>query len=116
MANTVELKDALVVSDNQTGVFGSEAGKFGEGSDSRFPTTDEKAALAGTGTPSVSNKYVTDDDSRLSDARPIEWVSVPAKKTSAGTVGQAARDDKHIYVVIATNVWGRGIIAKNWPA
>lgn len=33
------------------------------------PTADEKAALAGTGTPSASNKYVTNNDSRLSDAR-----------------------------------------------
>ena len=33
------------------------------------PTADEKAALAGTGTPSSTNKYVNDDDSRLSDTR-----------------------------------------------
>lgn len=32
-----------------------------------YPTTDEKAALAGTGTPSGSNRYVTNDDSRLTD-------------------------------------------------
>lgn len=39
-------------------------------SDSRFPTSDQKAALAGTsGTPSAANKYVTNNDSRLSDAR-----------------------------------------------
>jgi|GEM_PF-5547385 len=34
------------------------------------PTTDEKAALAGTdGVPSGTNKYVTNSDSRLSDSR-----------------------------------------------
>lgn len=34
------------------------------------PTTDEKAAMAGTsGTPSSSNKFVTNSDSRLSDSR-----------------------------------------------
>ena len=34
------------------------------------PTADQKAALAGTnGTPSTSNKYVTDSDPRNSDAR-----------------------------------------------
>ena len=34
------------------------------------PTSDQKAALAGTsGTPSSTNKYVTNADSRLSDAR-----------------------------------------------
>jgi len=35
--------------------------------DTRFPTTDEKGALAGTGTPSGSNRYVVDDDSRMAD-------------------------------------------------
>ena len=34
--------------------------------DARFPSTDEKAALAGTnGTPSTSNKFVTNSDPRL---------------------------------------------------
>jgi len=34
------------------------------------PTTDEKAALAGTsGTPNTANRYVTNSDARLSDAR-----------------------------------------------
>lgn len=37
--------------------------------DSRFPTSDEKAALTGTGTPGAANVFVTNDDSRLSDAR-----------------------------------------------
>jgi len=40
------------------------------GDDSRFPTSGEKNALAGTaGTPGSDNKYVTNQDSRLSDAR-----------------------------------------------
>ena len=34
-----------------------------------LPTTDEKAALAGTGTPSGANVFVTNDDSRLTDGR-----------------------------------------------
>jgi len=43
---------------------------FASDSDSRFPTTDEKAALAGTsGAPSAANKYVTDVDPRMSNAR-----------------------------------------------
>lgn len=38
--------------------------------DTRFPTSDQKAALAGTsGSPSSVNKYVTNADSRLSDNR-----------------------------------------------
>lgn len=40
-----------------------------DSSDSRFPTSSEKSALAGTGTPSGSNKYVTNDDSRLTNSR-----------------------------------------------
>jgi len=40
------------------------------GDDSRFPTTDEKAALAGTtGTPGTANKYVTDTDTRMTNSR-----------------------------------------------
>jgi hypothetical protein len=40
------------------------------GNDGRFPTAGEKSALAGTsGTPGSGNKYVTDTDSRLSNAR-----------------------------------------------
>lgn len=38
-------------------------------SNANDPTSDEKAALAGTGTPSGTNKYVTNDDSRLTDDR-----------------------------------------------
>lgn len=34
-----------------------------------LPTSGEKAALAGTGTPSDSNRYVTSDDSRLTNSR-----------------------------------------------
>lgn len=41
-----------------------------EGNDSRLPTDDEKDALGGTdGSPSSSNKYVTNSDSRNTDAR-----------------------------------------------
>lgn len=36
--------------------------------DALVPTTDEKAALAGTGTPSAGNVFVTDDDARLAAA------------------------------------------------
>lgn len=48
---------------------GTTSGKVAAGDDSRFPTTNEKAALAGTGSPSGSNKFVTNDDSRLNDSR-----------------------------------------------
>lgn len=40
------------------------------GNDGRFPTSDEKSALSGTsGSPSDTNKYVTNSDSRLTDSR-----------------------------------------------
>lgn len=40
------------------------------GNDGRFPTSDEKSALSGTsGSPSGTNKYVTNNDSRLTDSR-----------------------------------------------
>ncbi len=41
----------------------------GDHGHTNLPTDDEKAALDGTGTPSGSNKYVTNDDGRLSDDR-----------------------------------------------
>ena len=49
---------------------GTGANQLAAGNDSRFPTTGEKAALAGTsGTPSDTNRYVTNSDARLSNAR-----------------------------------------------
>jgi len=51
--------------------FGTSAGTATEGNDARVPVQDENDALIGTdGTPSSSNKYVTNSDSRNSDPRP----------------------------------------------
>jgi len=50
--------------------FGTTAGTATEGDDSRVPAQDENNALVGTnGTPSSTNKYVTDSDPRNSDSR-----------------------------------------------
>jgi hypothetical protein len=50
--------------------YGSAANTVCEGDDSRLPSQDENDALVGTdGTPSSSNKYVTDSDARNSDSR-----------------------------------------------
>lgn len=50
--------------------YGTTSGTATQGNDGRLPTTDEKAALAGTsGAPSTTNKYVTNGDSRLTDSR-----------------------------------------------
>jgi len=49
---------------------GQISGTLASGNDTRFPTSDQKAALAGTsGSPSSINKYVTDADSRNTNAR-----------------------------------------------
>ena len=49
---------------------GTGSNQAAAGNDGRFPTTNEKSALAGTsGTPGTSNKYVTETDSRLTDSR-----------------------------------------------
>jgi hypothetical protein len=51
-------------------VYGAAANTVAQGNDSRFPTSSEKAALAGTnGSPSGTNRYVTDSDSRNTNAR-----------------------------------------------
>jgi hypothetical protein len=51
---------------------GTSSTTVAAGNDARFPTSDEKAALAGTnGSPSTSNRYVTNTDARLTDARPL---------------------------------------------
>ena len=47
------------------------------------PTADQKAALAGTGTPSVSNKYVTADNSALTNSRTPSSGSVTNDSVSA---------------------------------
>lgn len=50
--------------------YGTSANTVCEGDDSRLPTQGENDALVGTsGTPSSSNKYVTDSDSRNDDSR-----------------------------------------------
>lgn len=66
---------------------------------SHIPSHDEKAALVGTsGTPGDSNRYVTDGDSRLDDARiPTAHTHPLAEITDEGTmaaVNDAASDGK----------------------
>ena len=50
----------------------------------RYPSVDEKAALAGTsGTPGTSNPYITDDDPRLTGTGGV--ISVVAAVTVFGS-------------------------------
>jgi len=54
------------------------------------PTTDQAAALAGTsGTPNDTNRYVTNTDSRLTDARPA-GPHTHGNVTNAGAIGSTA--------------------------
>ena len=48
-----------------TGKLGVDSGVGAAAVSANLPTSDEKGALAGTGTPTALNPYVTDDDSRL---------------------------------------------------
>jgi len=75
---------------------GTTTGTVAAGDDSRFhsnandPTSDQKAALAGTsGTPSSTNKYVTNADSRLTDARTPVAHNHSATEITSGTLAVA---------------------------
>lgn len=68
--------------------YGQSANTVAAGNDNRFPTSAQKAALAGTnGTPGDDNRYVTSSDPRLSDARtPTAHTHVIADITNAGAL------------------------------
>lgn len=64
--------------------------------DSRLPTAAEKAALAGTGTPSGGNKYVTADNSALTNDRTADGIRtattvVAVSEATAPTSGQVLK-------------------------
>ncbi|TCL76808.1 hypothetical protein EDC14_100190 [Hydrogenispora ethanolica] len=64
-------------------------------SNANDPTADQKAALAGTsGTPASTNRYVTNSDPRLSDARPANGGSAATatKLQTARTINGVAFD------------------------
>ena len=66
--NAAAQRTTLGLGDSATKNVGTAAGTVaaGDHTHTTLPTSDEKAALAGTsGTPSATNKFVTDDDSRL---------------------------------------------------
>ena len=65
---------------------GTTAGTATEGNDSRVPTQDENDALVGTGAPSSSNVFVTDDDSRLTDDRTPTVHALGGAEHSADTL------------------------------
>jgi hypothetical protein len=63
-------------------------------SNANDPTTEQKSALAGTsGTPSSSNKYVTDLDSRMTDSRTPVAHALLGTAHSDTTAGAPSRGD-----------------------
>jgi hypothetical protein len=44
----------------------------------------------------------------------VNWVTPPATKTAAGTLGQVAQDGNFFYLCTALNTWKRSPIATNW--
>lgn len=70
VAATLKPSGSAVGTDESLRRLGTGATHAAAGDDSRFPSSGEKNALAGTtGTPGTTNQYVTTQDSRLSDAR-----------------------------------------------
>lgn len=70
---------------------GTGAGQAAEGNDSRIPIQDENDALVGTdGTPSNSNKYVTNSDSRLTGGAKPDYYDINSSMNS-GTYISAGR-------------------------
>jgi len=90
--------------DESIRALGQTAGMAAAGTDPRFPTQDQKDALAGTGgAPNALNRYVTNDDARFA-----EVVAVLPSSPSAGTeILYTADAANHIYwrFVFLGGVW-----------
>jgi hypothetical protein len=99
---------------------GTTAGTAAEGNDGRIPTQDENDALVGTdGTPSTANPFVTDSDSRMTDARaPTAHTHTLAQITDAGalaaldTVATAQIDNGAVTNSKLRDSAGRSVIGK----
>lgn len=86
IASSLKPSGSAASTDESLRRLGTGATHAAAGDDSRFPSTGEKNALAGTsGTPGSGNKYVTDQDSRLTDSR-----TPTAHKTSHESGGSDA--------------------------
>lgn len=81
---------------------------FATHSNANDPTSGQKAALAGTvGTPSSGNRFVTDQDTRLSDSRNPLGHSLLGTAHSDTTSGTVARGDLMVGQGLSTTTWTR---------
>jgi hypothetical protein len=95
---------------------------YAAGNDSRLPTSDQKAALAGTqGTPSASNPFVTEEDYRVSGAAKIVQAKLRANlalSTTLQTLTWTAEANDNSALVVSGGDDGKLIIpdAPGWGA
>lgn len=74
--------------DGSQQVYGTSANTATEGNDARVPTTGENDALQGTtGTPSNTNRYVTDEDNRMDIHWDLKTAGEGSFEVFAGTPG-----------------------------
>jgi hypothetical protein len=100
---------------------GTAAGQAAAGNDTRFPSTAQSAALAGTsGSPGNANRYVTDSDSRLTNQRTPSDGSVNFAKLAvlphAGTIASTAQtlpNSRFTKVALDTAEFGSGVTFDN---
>jgi hypothetical protein len=72
------------------------------------PTASEKLALAGTsGTPSTTNRFVTDQDSRMTNARTPSAHAMLGTSHSDSTTGTVARGDLIVGQGASPTTWSR---------
>lgn len=103
---------------NSNGDVGAAASTVAAGDDGRFLTTDEKAAAAAEGTPSVTNKYVTKDhltsvvnnlDPQNSITHGIDYVKAGTPIGAAATNGEKCLDTTNDKLHIFTGgAWDAG--------
>ncbi len=93
---------------NSNGDVGSSASTVAAGDDARFPSTDQKAALAGTsGTaPSVTNKFVDDDDSRVLTTDQAAGVAAAPNAISASN---PAADKTYVDGIVSGIDWQESV-------
>jgi hypothetical protein len=100
---------------------GTGATEAAAGNDSRFPSSGQSAALAGTsGSPGSGNRYVTDADPRLTDQRtPSDGSVTPAKLgvlphvKSIATTAQPFVNATTTHVALDTATFGSGVTFDN---